>query len=327
MERANLDFYLKTNLKTSDVYDTYWKFACERQNIFMKRVQGVEYPWTKDEILKKYKFTNTYRASDRVSQFLINNVIYSYEGSEEDLVFRILFFKIFNKIETWNYLKDKIGEIDYKSYSRNTYSSIFNELYTSGKRIYSGAYIMASGKSQFGNERKYENHLDLMELMLKDNVALKISKCKSLKELYELLLCYPTLGDFLAYQYAIDINYSNICDFDEMEFVVAGPGAKSGIKKCFIDIGDLSESDIIRYMAENQEKEFEKRNLKFEYLWGRKLQLIDCQNIFCETDKYARVAHPEVIGTSNRSRIKQKYKINSEPIDLLYPPKWKLHMR
>lgn len=326
-EKTNMEYISKHRIVPSEVYDTYWKFACERQNIFMKRVLGAEYPWTNDEILKKYKFTNTYRASDRVSQYLIRNVIYSFDGTEEDLIFRILLFKIFNKIETWDFLKDKIGEIEYKTYSRKNYSNILNELYSSGKRIYSGAYIMASGKNEFGNARKFENHLGLLELMLNDNISLKICKCKSLKELYEFLLGYPTLGTFLAYQYTIDINYSNICDFDEMEFVVAGPGAKSGIKKCFKDTGGLSESDIIRYMAENQEKEFEKRNLNFKYLWGRKLQLIDCQNIFCETDKYARVAHPEIVGLSNRNRIKQKYKQNYEKIDLFYPPKWGLTLR
>lgn len=325
-EKTDMEYISKPLIIPSEIYDTYWTFASERQNIFMKKVQGCDYPWTNDEILKKYKFTNAYRASDRVSQFLIRNVIYSFNGSEEDLIFRIILFKIFNKIDTWNYLKDKVGDINYRSYSRNIYSNIFHELYANGKRIYSGAYIMASGKKEFGNERKFENHLDLLELMLNDNIALKICKCKSLKELYELLLSYPTLGSFLAYQYAIDINYSNLCNFDEMEFVVAGPGAKSGIKKCFKDTSNLTDSDIIRFMAENQEREFEKRNLDFKYLWGRKLQLIDCQNIFCETDKYARVAYPEVVGLSNRNRIKQKYKRHKEKIELFYPPKWNLNL-
>ena len=32
-------------------------------------------------------------------------------------------------------------------------------------------------------------------------------------------------------------------------------------------------------------------------LRGRRLQLIDCQNLFCEVDKYAVVAHPGVRGS------------------------------
>lgn len=319
-----MDIIIPNNIKKTIVFDTYWKFAYERQNIFMKRVQGQAYPWTSDEILKNYKFTNAYRASDRVSQYLIKKVIYSFDGDVEDVLFRILFYKLFNKIETWKYMEQKCGVINYKSYSRKQYSAALQELYCSGEKLYSGAYIMASGKKEFGNLRKFENHLDLLEMIFYDNIAIKVDTCKTLKELYDLLIGYPTIGSFLAYQYAIDINYSEICDFDEMEFVVAGPGAKSGIKKCFSDIGFYSESDMIRYMAERQEAEFNSRNLNFSNLWGRNLQLIDCQNLFCETDKYARIAHPNIVGASNRIRIKQKYKYNNQKIDLFYPPKWEL---
>lgn len=127
-------------------------------------------------------------------------------------------------------------------------------------------------------------------------------------QLYEILLAYPTLGTFLAFQFAIDLNYSELCDYDEMSFVVAGPGAKNGICKCFRHAKDYRYEDIIKLTAENQEEEFAKRNLHFKSLFGRRLQLVDCQNLFCETDKYARVMCPNVIGLDHRSRIKQKYK-------------------
>ena len=45
----------------------------------------------------------------------------------------------------------------------------------------------------------------------------------------------------------------------------------------------------------------------FRGLNGRRLQLIDCQNLFCEVDKYARLAHPEITGYSGRSRIRQRF--------------------
>lgn len=51
--------------------------------------------------------------------------------------------------------------------------------------------------------------------------------------------------------------------------------------------------------------------------------MIDCQNLFCETDKYARVAYPEICGLNDRKRIKQQYvNRNLEKIDYFYPPKW-----
>ena len=57
--------------KSGKVLDTYWKFAKLRQDIFFNKIEGNTYPWTKDDILRKHKFTNAYRASDRVSQYLI----------------------------------------------------------------------------------------------------------------------------------------------------------------------------------------------------------------------------------------------------------------
>ena len=185
---------------------------------------------------------------------------------------------------------------------------------------------MASGKSVFGKERKHQNHLLLIERMINDKLPHKLQQCKSMKDVYELLLSYPTVGEFLAYQYTIDLNYSNLINFSEMEFVKAGPGAKDGITKCFISLGDYNYEDIIKMVADNQEIEFERLGVKFQNLGGRNLQLIDCQNVFCEVDKYSRVFHPEILGVSNRTRIKQKFKIEKkEQINYFFPPKWEIN--
>lgn len=311
-------------LRSTQVYDAYWEFAAKRQEVFFNRMQEKPFPWTQDQIIQQYKFTNAYRASDRVSQYLIRNVIYDEEKySPEDQCFRILFFKLFNKIETWEYMNNSLGEISYSSYDYETYNRLLMEKIDCAERIYSAAYIMPSGKSCFGFDKKHQNNLKLLEYMMDSGLPLKIAKVKSLKELYEVLLDYPTLGSFLAFQFAIDINYSELCDFSEMSFVVAGPGAKNGILKCFDDLKGYKYEDIIRFVAERQDEEFAKRGLDFKTLYGRKLQLIDCQNLFCETDKYSRVKYPDVCGLNNRKRIKQQYvDRHLGRIEYFYPPKW-----
>lgn len=311
-------------LETSIVYDAYWKFAVKRQEVFFNRLNNKHYPWTDDVIIQKYKFTNAYRASDRVSQYLIRNVIYKDKDlSPEDQCFRIIFFKLFNKIETWEHVSNAVEKITYSSYNYEIYNDILMNRIADNKKIYSAAYIMPSGKSYFGYARKHQNNLKLLEYMMESGLPKKIAMAKSLKDLYEILINYPTVGSFLAYQFAIDINYSELCDFDEMSFVVAGPGAKNGIRKCFGDIGNRSCEDVIRYVAERQSEEFEKRGLRFQNLFGRQLQLVDCQNLFCEIDKYARVAFPSVQGVNERKRIKQQYvNSNLNRIDYFYPPKW-----
>nr|WP_299213858.1 nucleotide kinase domain-containing protein [uncultured Allomuricauda sp.] len=310
--------------KKSKVYDTYWKFAAERQQIFFNRIQN-KLVWTHDDILDKHKFTNAYRASDRVSQYLIKEVIYNHSQEPKEVLFRILLFKTFNKIETWQLLLKRLGQISYENYDFKEYDNILTGIMGSKKPIYSGAYIMTSGRSTFGYPKKHRNHLKLIEFMMEDNLEKKISEIKDMGSLFLLLRTYPTIGNFLAYQYATDINYSRLCDFDEMDFVFPGPGALDGIRKCFTDYGDFNESELIRYVTERQEEEFSRLELDFKNLWGRKLQLIDCQNLFCEVDKYSRVAHPDICGLSGRTRIKQKFKPKSSPIMFWYPPKWNIN--
>ena len=316
----------KSKPKPSIAYNTYWKFATERQNVFFKRFNGENFPWTKDKIINEYKFTNVYRATDRVSQYLIKNVIYKGSQNPEEVFFRLLLFKIFNRISTWEVLEYELGKISFKDYSFKRYDKVLSEVMHNRIPIYSAAYIMASGRSKFGYERKHQNHLKLIELMIKEKVPYQLQHCKSMSEAYTLLHSYPTIGDFLAYQYVTDINYSTLTNFSEMKFVKAGPGARDGILKCFKDFGDYSFEDIIKMMADNQEIEFERLNLDFQNLWGRKLQLIDCQNIFCEVGKYARVAHPEIDDYSHRTRIKQKFmNKGKEAIEFYFPPKWNIN--
>ncbi len=310
--------------KTTEVYNSYWKFAALRQEAFFNRVKRLQYPWTTDPIISRYKFTNVYRASDRVSQYLIRKVIYdpSLPSTPKEILFRILLFKLFNKIETWELLTSILKDITYEDYSFKRYDEILTKAMASGKKIYSAAYIMPSGKSYFGLIRKHSNHLKLIELILDRNTVEKLSETKRMQQSFEILKGFPSLGDFLAYQLLIDINYSPILNFSESEFVVPGPGAKGGISKCFQDTAGLSNVEIIKLVTDRQEKEFERLGLSFNTLWGRRLQLIDCQNIFCEVDKYARVKHPEIKGNSERVKIKQMYRLNSSPIDFWFPPKW-----
>ena len=308
--------------KSTVVYDTYWQFATERQEMFFRRLEGSCPPWTDDPILARFKFTNAYRASDRVSQHLIREVIYGGPQSVEEVFFRTLLFKVFNKIETWELLEDVLGDVEYSSYSFDAYDRVLSKALAAGQAIYSAAYIMPSPGLIFGYPKKHRNHLRLIELMMSDEVPERIAATPTMRDAFDLLRSYPSIGDFLAYQFVTDLNYSEVTDYSEMDFVVPGPGALDGIRKCFSDLGGLTESDLIRKVTERQDQEFDRRGLRFRDLWGRRLQLIDCQNLFCEVSKYARVKHPDFKGVGNRSRIKQVYRPTAEPVEYWYPPKW-----
>ena len=309
--------------KRQEIYDLYWYFANERQNIFIKKLNGDTPPWTNDPILKTYKFCNSYRVNDRVSQYLLKNVIYNGKTyKDEDMLFRIILFKLFNKESTWELLLKEFKDITLSTFDMKEYSKVLTNAINNNIKIYNDAYISCATKA-FGYDRKHDNHLALLNKMfIIDKVQDKILKCTNMEQAFKIIKSYPLIGNFMAYQLITDINYSNIVDWKEDEFTVAGPGSLRGIKKCFIDKENLSNEDIIRYMYNHQEEEFKRLNLDFKTIGNRKLQLIDIQNIFCELDKYCREKVPSL--KSNRTKIKKKYTPKQTKIEYIYPPKWNI---
>lgn len=310
----------------TEVFDTFWRFAAERQATYERRLRSSRPPWTEDPILRRFRFTNTYRASDRVSQFLIKEVQYAPNRSQEtrELFFRTMLFKFFNKIETWEQLEQECGQIEAHCLDYDRVDDLLERMRQS-RPIYSAAYIMPAPR--MGRERKHSNHLALLKKMMADNLPNRIRQAHSLSRVYGLLLSYPGIGRFLAFQYAIDLNYSAMLDFDEADFVVAGPGALDGISKCFSSTAGWSPERIIRWVTERQDREFSARGIEFTGLAGRPLKPIDCQNLFCEISKYARVAHPSVAGVSGRTRIKQSYKHSTRLLpEPFFPPRWGINI-
>lgn len=305
----------------SEVLTSYWTFAAERQRVYFARLAGEAAPWTDDPVISQYRFTNAYRAADRVSQDLIR-VIASGPQAAEDVVLRVLLYRFFNKPTTWSALESSLGQpVQWQSFSEEPLASVLDGMLARGERVYSAAYIVPP--PPFGAERKHRNHLRLVEHMMRDGLARRLSTASSLGGVFELLASYPSLGPFLAYQLTVDLNYTNVIDFDEDDFVVAGPGARSGIAKCFPG-ATLAAEDIIRWMVDTQEEQLEALGLDFEPLFGRRLKLIDCQNLFCETDKYARVMHPNFAGRGGRTKIKQQFAA-AGPLEVpMFPTKWGL---
>lgn len=313
-----------SGLRPTKVFDSYWKFAAERQAIFFRRFNGEPSPWTNDPILAHYRFTNAYRAADRVSQFLIANVIYG-EGRDmapKEQLFRVLLFKLFNKIETWQLLEEQLGSLSWETFDYEAYDKVLTTAMSRGAKIYSAAYIIPPVSWAGGQGIKHRGHLHLVKMALESALADEIGQARSLSMVFEHIKGLPSLGAFLGFQITIDLNYSTLVNFPEDSFVVAGPGARDGIAKCFENAADYAPEDIIEFMCDRQEQEFDRLEIEFSDLWGRRLQLIDCQNLFCEISKYARVAYPEVAGVSGRTRIKQSYKAGQALCTMWFPPKW-----
>ncbi len=307
------------------LYDSYWRFAAARQDVYLRRLRGEPPPWTDDPVIARWRFTNVYRAADRVSQYLIRNVIYAGDQEPSEVVFRVLLFKWFNRISTWELLSERLGPPRLDGFDPSLAQRVLTAARAAGRRVYSAAYIVPPVPGEPGP--KHAGHLSSTMRMLDEGIVDEIRGAGYLEGVFRALRAWPGIGDFLAYQLAIDLNYSEVIDHDEDEFVVAGPGALDGIAKAWPRADLRKAAAIIRVTAAEQHERFTALGLAFPGLFGRPLKLIDCQNLYCEISKYSRAAHPEVVGVAGRTRIKQTYRTWPVPEALpapFFPPKWQL---
>ena len=160
----------------SEIYPVLWSFASERHRIYLRRLAGEVYPWVKDPVLTEYKFTNAFRAADRVSQYLIDLVYSDPDASEDTLFLRTLLFKIFNKIDTWKRIVGNLGMPVAPEFDYEACGNLLDNYHRDRISIYSGAYIMPYGGRS--GAPKHRMHLLLVRRMLDDNLPGRLGESR-----------------------------------------------------------------------------------------------------------------------------------------------------
>jgi hypothetical protein len=241
---------------------------------------------------------------------------------DEEVVFRVLLFKLFNSIAGRETLKEALlGVPSWRTFDAQAYATILGKAKARGVKIWNAAYVQNQKYRVADFGTKHERYLALPQYMIEDGVTRKLKASRSYREAYRVLRTYPIHGDFIAMQHLTDLNYSPVLNFDENDFIVAGPGALDGMQKCFgIRPDQKLASEIINQCVKHQDGMLSDLGLEPVTLFGRRLTAVDCQNLFCETDKYARVAHPQY--NLNRSEIKQQFKSQGPLMPPFFPPKW-----
>jgi hypothetical protein len=167
-----------------EVHDAYWRFAARRHEIFLKRARDEPEPWTDDPILQRFKFCNAFRAADRVSQYLIREVIYNPRTEDleaEDVFLRIVLFRLFSKEATWAALDEAAGGLCRATLNVQRLGDVLEGL-RSRQAIYTAAFILAA-PSAYGHRAKHRNHLALVADMFRaGGLGVRLGRAKSLEE-------------------------------------------------------------------------------------------------------------------------------------------------
>ncbi|KAG5645615.1 hypothetical protein DXG03_005606 [Asterophora parasitica] len=312
------------------VFDTFWKWATERKAIDDRRRLGIPQPWSDDPIFQNYAFCNTFRVLDKLSQYIIREVIEKGPQDPDEVLFRVVLFNIFTKIETWELLADKLGPLTWARYNRKDYERVLTKAKKKGTTLYTGAFQKPAPK--LGFKEAHVNHLCLLEIFMENDLPGRFRSAKYLAEIYEFLLSFHSMGEFSTYQLILNLSYTNLFNFSEEDFVVPGPGASSGLGKMFglskvaaakAQSPDIEE-DIIRWMVDNQAAQFERLGLEFTGLGPDRLpmELVDVEHALCEVDKYSRKAHPGIRGKSTEIRNSFKPSAAIYPSTIVLPKAW-----
>ncbi|TDL26366.1 chromo-domain-containing protein [Rickenella mellea] len=314
-------------IKTTEVFDTFWRFAAERKAIDDRRRAGLPPPWTEDPILSSLRFCNTFRVCDRASQYLITNVIETGSQDPSELTFRVILFNIFTNIKTWELLENEIGELTWAAYDQSTYANVLRSAKDDGVSLYTGSYQKPAPK--LGHKEAFMNHLEFLEVLMNNGLQKQLAKCKYMADAFDVIAAMPGMGDFNAYQLLLDLSYTSVINFSESDFVVAGLGARSGIEKCFSSTLPLAGMlpQIIRWMFETQNEHFQRLGLTISGLGPENLplQLCDIEHTLCEVDKYARIAHPKARGSGRPKTVAgRQYQppVTEQPMTLHLPLAW-----
>ncbi|KAJ7643814.1 hypothetical protein FB45DRAFT_896135 [Roridomyces roridus] len=322
-------------LEPTVVFESLWWWLVERKKMDDARRAGRPSPWTQDEILQKGRFCNAYRVLDKTSQFVVTDVIETGSQDALELLFRIVLFTSFNKIQTWKMLTEAFGELTWAEFDIHTYGEVLSAASSRGQTLCTGAYMKIA--RQYEYRSNHMGHLQLLQ-MLMEKLPPVLKGAKFAADVYEEIAAFPGMAAFTTYQLMLSLSYSKLLNFNANDFVVPGPGASSGLAKMFgqslkdarAAVGKDIESDILRHLVEHQRAYFARSNLEFPYLrdeGGHEhlLDVADFEHAVCETDKYAREKYPEIEGTSARTKIKRGFTASDEklPAQPRLPVAWK----
>ena len=289
-------------------------FMGERFRIHVKKdILKEPYPWTKNVVLKDYKFTNVFREDDRQTRYLIKHVVKNPELSLEDKIVNCFMFRAWNNYDTFrDFGLPKSAQELYDPSLKENIRLVYQKLHRDnpGRMWWSSAYNQGGTKHAWkfpegdGYQRAYreadakkyadwEKDIPLRPFHVavwldKQNIAEKLLKAENQLECFETIKSVRGFSDFLAYQVFVDLSYIKEFPFSENEFTVAGPGCKKGIDLVFEDKDGLTYEECLFWLRDYLKTQtfIELRREFREY--HRDINVMSLENCMCEISKYIR---------------------------------------
>lgn len=269
----------------------YW--IKERHNIFVLKSAKVKKPWTDDEILQQYFFTNPYRENDKVTQWVRSNIrdpLYY----DPKVLFALTCFRWFNLIETGvalsSYRHTKGAQCDHGLLERWICSKaikLLTDRQLDGEKVFTGAFtISPSGSTKPKIERVCEDYITPVWANWKE-LAHKVKKGKTMENAFNALRAYPGLagGGFMAYEVVCDLRYTGLLEMppDRNTWTNLGPGGIRGLNRLMDrPLESPKPRDWLKEMVSLL------KTVRSKLPNMPKFEMREIEHSLCEYDKYER---------------------------------------
>jgi len=280
---------------------TFWRYIAERYMVHRrKEIELLPPPWTDCGLLRRFRFTQTFRELDRGTQFVTNYIFPAHEEAGGDLWSDL----IFNKTETYEHH----GYIKATDYNREDFTTMLQEYAKNVSTIYTSAFVVSGySMEQFDGMPKTERIGYILEwlaqAMLENTYGLTaaVTTDSTMERTYDALRKVQGLGPFLAYQIAVDLSYHKCTPFGEDDFAVLGPGALNGINHLFPAQGkDKTKNKnskktcdkMFKWLHDNQRVLMQYASVDWKETFSTRphpyLTQMALENALCEFSKYWR---------------------------------------
>ena len=306
----------------------FFEIMAERQQIWVNRIaKGGEV--VENKILLESKFTNVYRELDRNCQYSITQILLDDTLDDVTLVWKLLFYRIFNNPNTFQYIErtrgHKAGIPELMNWNQKDFVESIKEIRAGAngdKNPFTNAYLINSMACP--GKTRDQCYTEKVIPTLFDKIFEIYDGMQTLdtpEDFIKLLETLPGVSGFISHELYQDLTYiarytdRKIFKWDQDDFTNVGPGCDLGLRLIFpstskkadklnkiYELRDIANSGILEDLG-FKFLQFDKKTEKYSVTEKGTVSLHQIEMWLCEYQKYWKMK----IGVG-----KQRSKFNSK---------------
>jgi hypothetical protein len=298
---------MRKKLASATIEEYFW-WINERHRMYVKRFEeNQEKPWTDDNVLQNYKFTNAFRQLD-TGTIALNKMLGKWHLSKVplntiqmedaiDILFNIVWYRLFNRAEH----AEDIGW--HKSKDHDAMRLKLIDKRERGEKIFTSAHMVCSPAIASTHGKLYAamvGPLGIHEEFGAEIVSY-IFFNQSMRKVTKKLCMVPMVGNFVAYEIACDLRFTPLLAnaTDVLTWANLGPGANRGLQRLGFEPCSDSMFELFELAMQSQLLEPHVRKhfcLNDSYPFDMCLppfEIREIEHSLCEFDKYIRAREGE----------------------------------